>query len=253
MDPVSTLAVSALGPALGLAMSLSRRGKVAADDRRRLAALSAGADEGDWVSCVRDQVPLGAVDPEVARDLGELGLLEPALVERAESLSGVWAMRPVPCAGRWVAVACCAAASLAAGLVSGDPVACLVCSLATAQAVEDLWWRRVEAWPAVASVMLCSVGAADPALPPLAGACALAGGLALCRALGRPAMGSGDAWLTAALAACLVRCGSSASLAALLCLLCELVVARLALGARAMVPLAPFLVAPLAVAASLGW
>ena len=126
MDPVSTLAVSALGPALGLAMSLSRRGKVAADDRRRLAALSAGADEGDWVSCVRDQVPLGAVDPEVARDLGELGLLEPALVERAESLSGVWAMHPVPCAGRWVAVACCAAASLAAGLVYGDPLGCHV-------------------------------------------------------------------------------------------------------------------------------
>ena len=62
-----------------------------------------------------------------------------------------------------------------------------------------------------------------------------------------------DTTAMAALAACLVRCGSSASLAALLCMLCELVVARLALGARAMVPLAPFLVAPLAVAASLGW
>lgn len=253
MDPVSTLAVSALGPVLGVALCAARRRATDADDRRRLASVEAGHEEGDWLEALAGQVPLGCVSPDVAARLGALGLLDDEAVGRARALSGVWRMEPSACPVRWLAVGACAVATALAGAATSSLAACAACAMLTSLATLDLWWRRIDAVPCAAVAAAAAAGSGCPAAVAAAGLAVLAAGLLTSRLAGRGAFGVGDAWLAGALAAVLARCGATSVLPAMLALLAELVAARLALGPRALVPLAPLAVAPAAVAMALGW
>ena len=253
MGLIPTLAVSAMGPVLGLAMCAARRRATTADDARRLAALVEGRDESAWLAAVCDQVPLGTVDPGLAERLGGLGLLDECLVEQARSLAGVWRMRPGACQRRWLAVTCCAAMTFAAGLATGSLAACASCAALTSLATLDLWWRRVDGPACVAVAAMCVAAPGGSPAVAVAAALTLAGGLLAYHVAGRAAIGDGDAWLAGALAAVLARCGLATVAPAMLVLLAELLCARAALGRHAMVPMAPLFVAPAAAAMALGW
>ena len=232
MDPVSTLAVSALGPVLGVALCAARRRATDADDRRRLASVEAGHEEGDWLEALAGQVPLGCVSPDVAARLGALGLLDDEAVGRARALSGVWRMEPSACPVRWLAVGACAVATALAGAATSSLAACAACAMLTSLATLDLWWRRIDAVPCAAVAAAAAAGSGCTAAVATAGLAVFAAGLPTSRLAGR---------------------GATSVLPAMLALLAELVAARLALGPRALVPLAPLAVAPAAVAMALGW
>lgn len=260
MAAVATyLALSLAGPALGLALCAGVRAATEASDGRRLASMLAGADESAWLGRVAAQAPSGRVSPALAASLYEAGAVGADVLAACEGASGVYAMRPSACCARYALLAAFAAATLACGLASGSAAACSCCALFCAMSAPDLWWRRALATPCAAVVALSCVeaGSASPALAALACGCACAAVRAAFRAAaGAHAFGGGDCWLAAAMAAALLPAGAGAAFLACVSLSCELAGCLLLTHdetPRPAVPLAPFLVVPVALACGTGW
>lgn len=262
MITLTTIAVSAAGPAAGLAWSEWRRRAVEAQDSRHLSALDSGADEAAWVARVAEQVEGCRVSPGLASELGRRGLVPESAVAatRRDGYAERYMGRPWDDPALALGTIGLLLVSLAVAAVTPSLWAVGAASVVGGCAIADWRWRLVPL-PLLAALVACCVGMA---LESSAGAAPLVVGLVALalieafrllavRASGSGAFGLGDVLLLAAVASALAVWGGAAPSAFCLALVielgCTLLVMRKRGRAGRPVPLVPFVAPALAVAA----